>query len=190
MVRANSVGSFLCCIFTLSKTSEKNKRAFGESVLFTLGKFEAWTLRDVANKNKSCCIYIHAALNEQKLFAIWRSHRWKVFVCWNSHKIGNLPLFFLPLAVEFVNVSFVGNAFERLENTQPPNSSTSQSYCFSDEGGAEEQTWEHLLCWIQPNSPTWTQRKTALLLSSHQALRLVPLVEPSLSFHFTVAITF
>lgn len=56
-------------------------------------------------------LHIHAALNEKKIFAIWRSHRRKVFVCWNSHKIRNLTLFFLPLAVDFVNVSFVGNAF-------------------------------------------------------------------------------
>lgn len=44
-----------------AKPQEKNKRAFGESVLCVLSKFEAWTIRDVANENKSCCVYIHAA---------------------------------------------------------------------------------------------------------------------------------
>lgn len=62
----------------------KNKRAFGESVLHVLSKFEAWKIRDVVNENRNCCIYMHAAhtcyTEWEKIFTIWKSHRWKVFV--------------------------------------------------------------------------------------------------------------
>lgn len=54
----NSV-RFLCTVCTISRTSGKSKRTFGESVLCLLTKCEAWTIRDVISEKKSCCIYMH-----------------------------------------------------------------------------------------------------------------------------------
>lgn len=188
----NSV-RFLCSVCTLSKTSGIKPKEHLESLgcacwaNLKLEQLEMWPMR-IKAAAYIYMLHIHAALNEQKISAIWRSHTWKVFVRWNSYKIGNLTLFFptfgsgvcqCVLCWECTLVSRRQPAFKVLNFLKLLplrwRQSTSESICSAEHNQIAQ---------------AWTQRKTALLLSSHQTLRLLPLVKPSLSFHFTVPITF